>query len=548
MKSVFIIIAFLLAANVFAQDEYDSLLEQLNREIVNKNYYDKFKEREIQEQKRLLHIRHLQPEQEYDFNYEISKLYKKYIIDSAIHYTEKNLNIASILNNAYMIAESSLHLAQLYATAGMYIEANNILNGIERKTLPEALLPLYFETYSNFYGHYAQSNDRVIYYRHNEDYRDSLLSISDKNSLFYKITYSEKQILQERQFDVAEDTLLNIIAQLTEDDPDYAFVAYLLGNIYKAKQNIDRQKRYLALSAIADIKNSTKDNASIFSLALIHYKENDIEQAYRYIKSAIDDIIFCNVRFRAIELSAGYSIISTAYLDREARQKEETQLYLLLISILSFFLVIAILYVYKQMRKMSKIQKELYTTNQKLTELNKTISVSNAELSNVNTQLAESNRIKEEYITQFFDLCSAYINKLENYRKMLNRKAVNRQHEELFNLLKSTTLVDDELKQLYETFDTIFLNLYPTFIEDFNALIINDEPTNIKQGKTMTTELRIFALIRLGITDSTKIAGFLRYSLSTIYNYRTKMRNKAIVSRDEFEEMVMKIGNIQTKK
>ncbi|MDR2126497.1 MAG: DUF6377 domain-containing protein [Prevotellaceae bacterium] len=544
MKQLLILTVLLLIVNnLQAQNEYDSLQIQLNKEIANKSYYDNLKERELQENKRLLHISHLQPEQEYDFNRNLSKLYKKYMIDSAIHYSEKNLKIASEMRNADMIIESSLHLAQLYSTAGMYIEANNILLGINRKTLPETLLALYFETYSQFYGHYAQSNDIVTYYMKNEDYRDSLLMVLDKNSLYYKITCAEK-LLQERQFDTAEKQLLDIVDQLTEQDPDYAFVTYLLGNIYQAKQNIELQKKYLALSTVADIRNSIKDNASIQSLALIHYKNNDIDQAYKYMKSAIDDIVFCNVRFRVIELSSVYSVINDAYLEKEAKQKDELQLYLLLISILSFFLAIAVLYVYKQMRKMSKIQKKLYTTNQKLTDLNQMISLSNEQLSKVNTQLEESNRIKEEYITQFFDICSTYINKLENYRKMLNRKAMNRQYDELSNLLKSTTLVDDELKQLYETFDIIFLNLYPAFIEDFYSLIA-EEQTIPKQGKMLNTELRIFALIRLGITDSIKIAGFLRYSVSTIYNYRTKMRNKAVVSRDKFEDMVMKIGNYQ---
>jgi hypothetical protein len=538
----------LVATNeMLAQNECNSLLVQINKEIDNKGYYDEIKEQEIQKNKQLLHIYQLPPEQEYDFNKKISNLYRKYIIDSAIFYTEKNLRIASTMHNADMIIESGLQLAQLYSTAGMYIEANNILNNIDRKTLPETLLPLYFETYSQFYGHYAQSNDRIIYYYKNEDYRDSLLMVLDKNSLLYEITCAEK-LLQERQFDTAEKQLLNILERLTEKDTDYALVAYLLGNIYQAKQNVEQQKKYLAMSAIADIKNSIKDNASIQSLALLHYKLNDIDQAYKYMKSAIDDIVFSNVRFRTIELSSFYSIINAAYLDKEAKQKEKLQLYLLLISILSLFLAVAVLYVYKQMRKMTKIQKKLYLTNQKLTELNQIISLSNEQLSKVNTQLEESNRIKEEYISQFFDLCSAYINKLENYRKLLNRKAMNHQHEELFNLLKSTTLVDDELKQLYETFDMIFLNLYPTFIADFYSLISCDEQTVPKQSKTLNTELRIFALIRLGITDSMKIAGFLRYSLSTIYNYRTKMRNKAIVSRDKFEEIVMKIGSFKVKR
>ncbi len=171
------------------------------------------------------------------------------------------------------------------------------------------------------------------------------------------------------------------------------------------------------------------------------------------------------------------------------------------------------------------------------------MSEANKQLNEKNAQLSEANLIKEEYIAHFFDLCSAYISKLENYRKALNKKANDRQLEELFRMLKSTTLVENELEELYSNFDTIFINLYPTFVAEFNALLIDEERVTPKPGEVLNTELRIFALIRLGITDSVKIAAFLRYSLSTIYNYRTKARNKAAVSRDEFEKMVMRIGS-----
>jgi DNA-binding CsgD family transcriptional regulator len=200
------------------------------------------------------------------------------------------------------------------------------------------------------------------------------------------------------------------------------------------------------------------------------------------------------------------------------------------------------------MRKMSKIRKELYETNLKLAELNKNTKHINNQLQKVNAQLSEANHIKEEYIAQFFDICSGYINKLEDYRKLLYKKAGNKQHEELFNILKSTTLVDEERGKLYETFDTIFLNLYPSFVENFNSLLPPEEQIVLKPGERLNTELRIFALIRLGIIDSVRIAGFLRYSLGTIYNYRTRIRNNAVVSRDEFEEIVMNIGAIQEKR
>ena len=200
------------------------------------------------------------------------------------------------------------------------------------------------------------------------------------------------------------------------------------------------------------------------------------------------------------------------------------------------------------MKRVSKIRKELYHANMKLIDLNENLTDANQQLNKVNQQLSEANHIKEEYIAHFFDLCSTYINKLEDYRKALNKKAANKQMDELFKMLKSTTLVDSELDELYKKFDNIFLSLYPNFVQEFNSLLIHEEQVLPKQGELLNTELRIFALIRLGIIDSVKIAGFLRYSLSTIYNYRTKARNKAAVSRDEFEEMVMNIGKIQERR
>ncbi|MNE44367.1 hypothetical protein D3C80_1385890 [compost metagenome] len=207
----------------------------------------------------------------------------------------------------------------------------------------------------------------------------------------------------------------------------------------------------------------------------------------------------------------------------------------------------AIAYVYMQMKKVTRIKEELFVTNEKLAQLNKEISSTNEQLNERNAELSESNHIKEEYIAHFFDLCSTYINKLEGYRKELNKKVSDKKLEELFKMLKSTKVVDNELEELYNNFDSIFLNLYPTFVNDFNSFLIPDEQVVLKQGELLNTELRIFALIRLGITDSVKIAAFLRYSLSTIYNYRTKARNKAIVSRDEFEKMVARIGSIPVK-
>ena len=294
------------------------------------------------------------------------------------------------------------------------------------------------------------------------------------------------------------------------------------------------QEYYFAVSAIADIRNTNKDNASLQSLALTYYEKGDIDKAYRFIQMAIDDAVFCNVRHRAEEGASFYTIINAAYQQKEMHQKRVLQGYLLLISVLSLALIVALLFVFKQVKRLTKARRELSYSNEQL-------AVLNSELSQMNHDLQEANLIKEEYIAHFFNLCSAYIDKIENYRKLLYKKAAKNQYEDITKLLKSNTIVEEELEALYKNFDTIFLNIYPHFVERFNALLLDEEQIHPKKGELLNTELRIFALIRLGITDSNKIAEFLRYSLRTVYNYRTKVRNKAKGERDAFEEEVKKI-------
>uniref|UniRef100_UPI0025BA4893 DUF6377 domain-containing protein n=1 Tax=Marinilabilia sp. TaxID=2021252 RepID=UPI0025BA4893 len=301
-------------------------------------------------------------------------------------------------------------------------------------------------------------------------------------------------------------------------------------------------RKYYALSAINAIRKATKDNSSIHHLAGLEYERGNIERAFRYAQVALNDALFCNVQFRTYYLTQFFTFINANYKEKIDNQRSQLLLYLFLISMLSLFLIAAVIYVYKQKDKVSRIRSELDEMNQELIRLNNDISKKNNQLNERNTLLQDANQIKEEYIAHFFDLCSSYINKLEDYRKSLNKKAVNGEHEKLFKMLKSTSIIETEVEELYSNFDTIFLNLYPTFVDEFYALLTDEEKPEPRPGEKLNTELRIFALIRLGITDSVKIASFLRYSLSTIYNYRTRARNRAAVPREKFEEMVMKIG------
>ncbi|MCV9933101.1 DUF6377 domain-containing protein [Flavobacterium sp. LS1R47] len=529
----------------YADNRADSVFVKLNLALKNKQKYVELKEEQIANFKKIKST-DLSDYQEYNYNKSLYKEYQKFNSDSAILYVRKNLKIANKLHNKDLEETAQLQLANLYSSSGRYRESEEILKSINKKLLSPQLLPDYYEGYSAFFSHYSTNSYNPIYVKQVIKYRDSLLTVLNPQSLKYKINLAEKNI-SEGKIDSTEKDLIQLLKETKDNNPQYAMIAYLLGNINKKKENLELKKIYFAISATADLKNSIKDNASIQELALVYYQLGDVDTAYRLTKSAIEDAIFCNVQFRTLQMSEVYSIINTAYLDKEAKSKSQLQLYLILISVLSGFLVLAVIYVYKQMKRVSRIKEELFKTSEELVKLNADISKTNNQLKERNAQLSESNHIKEEYIAHFFSLCSTYINKLETYRITLNKKATAKQFDELYKILKSTTLVDNELEELYKNFDTIFLNLYPTFVKDFNSLLISEEQIVLKQGELLNTELRIFALIRLGINDSVKIAAFLRYSLSTIYNYRTRARNKAAVSRNEFEEMVIKIGLIAVK-
>ena len=534
-----------LGSPVYSSDSTDTIIAKLNDALRNKGHYVRLKEERILNFKKIKSA-DLTKEQEYNYNKTLYTEYQKFNSDSAILYVKKNLKIASELQNKELLNLANLELVTLYSSSGKYRESEAILKSIDKKTLSTALLQNYYVAYREFFEHYAANSYDIKYIQQIQKYRDSLVTILEPNTLNYRITRIQ-QIMSQKKFKVAEKQLLEIFGDIKDDNPQYAMVTYLLGKIYEATKQLELRKKYYALSATSDIKNANKDNASLQELALVFYEIGDVDMAYKLTQSAIEDALYCNVQFRTLLMSEVYSIINTVYLEREAKRKTELQLYLLCISLLSAFLLVAIIYVYKQMKKVSRIRGELFITSQKLAELNKDITETNNQLQERNAQLSESNHVKEEYIAHFFSLCSTYINKLENYRIILNKKATAKQFDEIYKMLKSTTLVDNELEELYKNFDIIFLNLYPTFVKDFNALLIKEEQIVLKQGELLNTELRIFALIRLGINDSVKIAAFLRYSLSTIYNYRTRGRNKAAVSRNDFEEMVMKIGLISLK-
>ena len=539
-----IILFVFLILPVNAKNEIDSIFQVLYKVMDDKKIYMLEKEDKIYDIKQLLKTPDLSDRQLYSIYNQLYHEYNTYKIDSAVFYCENNLVIAERLDDLEYIYATKIDLSFSYWHEGRFLESLNLLNDLNRKlfvSLPEQMLINYYESYKRLYLYYASGDKNNHYYQISNLYRDSLLNIVPANSQSIRILTAEK-LSDENNTNAASQLLHKALQISTSESHERAMFSNILAGIYKEAGNRELEKKYYALSAIYDIKNAIKENASMMSLALLLYEEGDIDKAYKCMKSSFEDAVFCNARFRTFEISKIFPIIDSAYQEKTAKQKFELQKYLFMVSLLSLFLIAAVIYVYMQMKRIAGIRKELYRTNVKLNELNQNLQVSNGQLLEANHKLSETNRVKEAYLGKFIDLCSNYIEKLDNYRRNLKKTAKSGKEGELLKSLESSQFIEDELNDFHTNFDETFLRIYPTFISDFNALFPEEEKQVIKQGELLNTELRVYALIRLGIQDSAKIAVFLRYSITTIYTYRSKLKNKSLYP-ENLEEQVMKIGS-----
>jgi len=541
MKKLLTIISLsLLSLNVLQCQELVSNNITLSEALAKKSIYTARKDKKTGEYRRqFAGQRNLAVI--YEINDKLYKEYIKYKIDSAMYFTRHNVIISERLGDYNKQKQASIELANLYSSNGFFLESKSILEKIDSKKLPVDLKAKYFEFYSRFFEHYTTNNPSTFYSRQIEVYRDSLLGVLDPSSNKYKINLAQK-LMHYKKYDDAQKLLRGLLDKSSKRDEDYAMYTYLLGDIKMHFKEDKQGIEYYSLAAIADLENAVKDHGAIQNLAIYNYYHGDIDHAYRYAKSALEDAVFCNVKFRTLMMSEFYSIINAVYQEKEEAAKNKLHLLIAAITMLSVVLLGAGLYVYWQMKKISRIKEKLSVSSEQLKVLNSDLQQANQKLNNYNVDLYEANKIKQEYIAQFFDMCSSYIGKLEEYRIKLNKKAISKQFDELALMLRSSNIVDQELQALYRRFDEIFISLYPDFVAGFNDLLLPDERIVLKEGEILNAELRIYALERLGFSDGVKIAAFLRYSLSTIYNYRTKVRSRTILSKDEFETGLQKIG------
>lgn len=529
-KLITFLVCFIsITANAF---ERDSLIRELDQKVKDRQFYMNIKESRIDSLRRLL-TPELSLEEQYLINNEIYKEYNTYRCDSAMRYVFINIKLADKMNNPKYKDQTTINLSMLLSTSGLYLESINNLKKINRQRLDKDLLYEYYTISEWMYytaGEY--SNDSLYTPRYNKlegYYRDSAFSVLTPGTMDYEY-YCGKKLMYEGQYAQALDIFNDLYQKVAVNTRLYAIITFNIANMYHKFGNEDMYEKFLILASISDQVCPLKENLAMqqLSLYLFQNKPYDLERAYRYIQCSMEDARFYNNRLRIVQISEKMPIIVKAYQEKSEQEKSKITFALIIITILSLATVCLLIYVYKQINVLKKNRKKMNILNNKLQELN--------------TKLNDSNHIKEEYVGLFIDLCSSYIDKLDKYRESVKRKLITNQIDELFKMVNSTRTIESEIDDFLKSFDNAFLKLFPSFINDVNNLLKPEEQILPKSPKGLNRELRILALIRLGIDDSSRIALFLRYSPQTIYNNRTRLKKKA-KNKDNFEMEVMNIGN-----
>ena len=488
-------------------------------------------------------------QQKYEEGFRLYELYRPFVSDSAIYFLRQCITLAEQQGDHAASVRCRSLLAIRCSNIGLYDEALNILDSIRLGNgLDKTVLGTYYEAYNNVYGelsYYTRLDDMRRNYQENEQLYKQLMFDNLPPT-------SESCLLRREQTAQAEGRLEEAMAINDEwmktvepGSHPYALTALYRYIEYKLQRDTTQMMYWLTESVLADIRNAAMDQGSMWELANELMISGDVHRASHYISYTSDCANRYGSRQRNWQITPLLSHIATEYKAQSERTTSQLWLTLAVISILALLLLGALFFVHRRNTQLHAARNDLKASNAQLSTLNSQLSTQkdelaalNSQLSTLNAQLTESNRVKEEYIGRFMSLCAQYIDKLDNYRKMVNKKMKNKELDEMFQISKSTELKEKELEELYENFDTVFLHLFPNFIDDFNALLQPEMRIHPKEENRLTTDIRIFALIRLGFEDSSKIAEFLHYSVNTIYNYRARIKNGALGNREQFEKQV----------
>lgn len=542
--------------------DIEELLHRLDEMIADEHTYEDAKLSKIQEIKSI--GRKAQSAEERYWNNNL--LYDEYFVfdaDSAMNYVNANLKIAREAGNKQWEYEWHIKKSFILSVTGLLNDAKEELSQVKFEELSNQNKVKYYGQTAYLYSHMGQLSDHKIlggidYDRLSHIYEDSIKNVISRDSPDY-LWYTASAKLNSKV--VPEDLIAKIktvVDTCSFNSRTDAMNCYVLSRLYDLKGDRENRIRYLILSGISDVSTANRDIASLEELSKILLESGDIDRAYTYINYCQRQALRLPNRVRAASLAQTAMEVHQLHEHKLSTSQQNLIILAVVMFLMMALLVLLILRNSKRSRQLKQSRQNVEEANRVLTKnmeelsrskedreaLIKELQEANQRNREISTTLSEANYVKEECIGATFALCSSYIDRLETFRKDVLRLVKSSKWNDLQDMVIRQSLTNRELKDFYRSFDTLFLNIYPDFVNDFNALLRPEEQKVLNPGE-LNTELRIYALVRLGISDSVKIAALLHCSTQTVYNYRLRMRNKAIIPKEEFAETVKSLGKFQ---
>ena len=548
---LFLLLMLMMPLLTQGKTDEKKLLERIDYMIDNDQHYQDIKEKELK------HLKQQALDAEDNktrllFLDSIYRAYSAYRYDSAYAYMKRGLELAEKCKDSYYITLNKINQASVLSVRGFYSKAEGLLQTLNPETMPYKLKLYYYFTYAwiyNYWESYAKNSDFAAEFcTKKKHYMDLLLQNfkeDRKNTVYYNYLLGERIYLDEPTSRKSLTLFLKAMKMSPAKSRIHAMSAYGAARYYKLTGKFDLYEKYLVEASVSDGLCQLKETVALQKLAYYLFKkdENNSKLAAKYIQHTMEDAQFFNNQLRMMEISNILPVIATA--NQQAAERSRARILTGFITVSAALIIIIILAFVnnRQKNKLKKNKQEIEEQNRKQIEMNGQLSEMNNQLTELNQQLIETNIKRETYLRLFIDISAAYIDKLADYRKLVSRKIKANQAADLLKSLNTHKLEEEETQMFYNRFDKAFMELYPGFVTELNKLLLPESQLEVPTTHTLTTEIRIYALMRLGVTDSQEIATLLHYSTQTIYNYKSGMRAKAI-NRDTFESDVNRLCHI----
>lgn len=525
-------------------DGLETLYAQLDSELEKSHVYQAEKEQRIG-YVRDKYVRAASPTDRMTLAGQLIDEYESYVSDSALYYIDRAMSLAHLLGDSLQVQRLHIRRADVMSHAGLFAEAQDILDNLKRSGVDSSLMENYYSVFCTLYQYISEYNNDSIRSKNTNAlrslYTDSVNAVASPSSFNYIVLEANEQIVH-GNIDSTIALLKSHLKEFQSGTRSYSIIASIIAYGYKRKNDSENFKRYLTLSAISDTRAVVKENMSFRELSTVLFYDGDIVRANKYLKKSFEDANFYAARMRTAQSSRMLPIIDDAYNAKQSQLQSRLEWLLILTVALALGLTIFIVLTLRQMRRTNRANRIIRRNNVELKEVSSQLRRVNDELAVANAELKNSDRVKEEYAGLFMEFSSITISNLEHYHTSLRNLAVQGSVKAILKRLDSNSIADKTLRDFYVNFDEAILNIYPNFVENVNRLLREDGRIVIRSGARLNTELRIVALIRIGISDTEKISDFLRCSITTVYTYRSKLRKRAL-NPDTFEEDILKINH-----